>query len=120
MKLFLEAGNPPDSEDLGNGEGYRRLKELRAKMAEEKQRVLAWMENKNKEDEAMPKGWKDDLDSEDLPSSHDLHGKHVWKHVDKDSLVGTEEMDEDKDVDVMVMAVLSQQRRQCFDAWSNV
>ena len=95
MKLFLEAGNPPDSEDLENGEGYRRLKELRAKMAEEKQRVLAWMENKNKEDEAMPKGWKDDLDSEDLPSSHDLHGKHVWKRVDEDSLVGTGEIEED-------------------------
>ena len=33
-----------------------------------------------------------------MPDSHDLHGKHVWKRVEKDSLVGTEEMEEDKPI----------------------
>jgi hypothetical protein len=107
MKLFLEAGNPPDSDDLDmsywlekDEERCRRVNELRAKLAEEKQRVLAWMENMKQEEEAIPKGWKakTDLDSEDMPDSHELHGKHVWKRVERDPRVGNEEMDEDKPI----------------------
>ena len=36
---------------------------------------------------------KADLDGEDMPDLHELHGKHEWKHVEKDPRVGTEEMD---------------------------
>ena len=65
IKLFLEAGNPPDSDELDMGtwlkkaeERCRRVGELRAKLAEEKQRILDWMENKKKDEEAVPEGWK--------------------------------------------------------------
>ena len=45
-------------------------------------------------------GWKAkaDLDSDDMPDLHDLHGKHVWKRVERDPRVGAEEMEEDKPV----------------------
>jgi hypothetical protein len=36
---------------------------------------------------------KADLDGDDL---HDLHGKHVWKRVEKDSRVGAKEINEEK------------------------
>ena len=76
MKLFLEAGNPPDSDDLDmadwlekDEERCRRVIELKARLAEDKQRVLDWMNNKKKEEEAIPKGWKAktdlDIDEED-------------------------------------------------------
>ena len=98
IKLFYEAGNPPDSDELEMGawlekaeDRCRRVCELRVKLAEEKQRIPGWMENKKKEDEAVPGGWKakakTDLDSDDMPDLHDLHGKHgkhVWKCVEKD------------------------------------
>ena len=54
-----------------------RVSELRARLVEEKHRVLDWMNNKKKEEEGIPKGWKADLDSDDIPDLHDLHGKHV-------------------------------------------
>jgi hypothetical protein len=58
------------------------------------------LNNKKKEEEAIPKGWKvkADLVGEDMPDLHDLHGKHVWKYVERDPRFGTEEMDENKPV----------------------
>ena len=42
-------------------------------------------------------GWKSkpDLDGEDMPDFNDLHGKHMWKHLEKDPHVGSEEMGAD-------------------------
>ena len=40
-----------------------------------------------------------------MPDLHDLHGTHVWKRVEKDPRVGTEEMDAD---DQMVEGVVEE------------
>ena len=40
---------------------------------------------------------KIDLDSEDIPDLHDLHGKHVWKCVEKEPNVGSKEIEKEND-----------------------
>ena len=97
MKLFLEAGNPPDSDDLDmadwlekDEERCRRVNELKARLAEDKQRVLDWMNNKKKEEEAIPKGWKakTDLDSdeEDKPVPKGWKSSPAEERVEEDNL----------------------------------
>jgi hypothetical protein len=40
---------------------------------------------------------KANLDSNDMPDLHDLPGKQVWKHMEKDSRVGAEGIKKEKD-----------------------
>ena len=78
---------------------------LRARMDEDRLRVLNWMEKKKKEEEELSTTFdmvdngegvtdndqediEDDLNGEDLPDLHDLPGKQVWKHVVMEPHVG--------------------------------